>query len=72
MDLEIITVSEIRERQIPYDITYRWNLKKKQYKKTGIYKRDNKDLLYSLESYIEYLIITYNGKEPEKEQYIYT
>ena len=32
MDLEIITVSEIRERQIPYDITYRWNLKKNSIK----------------------------------------
>ena len=27
MDLEIIIVSEVRERQI-YDITYLWNLKK--------------------------------------------
>ena len=29
MDLEGIMLSEIRERQIPYDITYTWNLKKK-------------------------------------------
>ena len=29
MNLEIVTVSEIRERQIPYGITYRSNLKKK-------------------------------------------
>ena len=28
MDLEGITLSEIRERQILYDITYLWNLKK--------------------------------------------
>ena len=28
MDLEIITVSEVRERRIFYDITYMWNLKK--------------------------------------------
>ena len=27
MDLEIIIVSEVRERQISYDITYLWNLK---------------------------------------------
>ena len=27
MDIEIITLSEVRERQIPYDITYMWNLK---------------------------------------------
>ena len=26
MDLEIITLSEVRERQISYDITYMWNL----------------------------------------------
>ena len=25
MDLEMIILSEVRERQIPYDITYRWN-----------------------------------------------
>ena len=28
MDLEIIILSEDRERQISYDITYMWNLKK--------------------------------------------
>ena len=27
MDLETIILSEIRQRQIPYDITYMWNLK---------------------------------------------
>ena len=26
MDLEMIILSEVRERQIPYDITYRWTL----------------------------------------------
>ena len=26
MDLEIITLNEVRERQIPYEITYIWNL----------------------------------------------
>ena len=31
---------------------------------------NNKDLLYSNEKYIQYLIITYTGKESEKE-YIY-
>ena len=28
MDLEIIILSEDRKRQISYDITYMWNLKK--------------------------------------------
>ena len=27
MDLEIIIPSEVSQRQIPYDITYIWNLK---------------------------------------------
>ena len=27
MDLEIIILGEVRERQIPYVITYMWNLK---------------------------------------------
>ena len=26
MDLDIITVSEVRQRQISYDIAYMWNL----------------------------------------------
>ena len=30
-------------------------------------KQINKDLLYSTGTYIQYLVITYNGKEPEKE-----
>ena len=28
MNLEIVTLSEIRERQIPDDITYMWNIKR--------------------------------------------
>ena len=33
---------------------------------------NNKDLLYSTGDYIQYLLITYNGKESEKEYtYIY-
>ena len=28
MDLEIITLSEVSQRQMSYDITYMWNLKK--------------------------------------------
>ena len=27
-DLKIIRLNEVRERQISYDITYMWNLKK--------------------------------------------
>ena len=27
MDLEIIILSEVSQREIPYDITYMWNLK---------------------------------------------
>ena len=27
IDLKIITLSEVRQRQIPYDIFYMWNLK---------------------------------------------
>ena len=32
-----------------------------------IKKINNEDLLYSTGSYIQYLVITYNGKESEKE-----
>ena len=28
MDLEIIILNEVRQRQISYDITYMWNLKR--------------------------------------------
>ena len=31
------------------------------------YYRINKDLLYSTGNYIQYLVITYSGKESEKE-----
>ena len=27
MEIEILTLSEVRKRKIPYDITYMWNLK---------------------------------------------
>ena len=30
MDLDVVTLSEIRERQISYVITHMWNLKKKE------------------------------------------
>ena len=34
MNLEIIILSDIRERQILYDITYMWNLKRKKWLKS--------------------------------------
>ena len=38
-DLEIVTLNEVRQRQI-YDITYMWNLKKiKRYKSTYLKNR---------------------------------
>ena len=37
-DLEIIIVSEVRERQMSYDITYKWNLK--NYTNELIYKTE--------------------------------
>ena len=49
MDLEGITLSEIRQRKILYDITYMWNLKKynklvnktnKQKKQTNRYREE--------------------------------
>ena len=39
MDLEIIILSEVRERQISYDITYMWNL-----------KNDTHELIYKTET----------------------
>ena len=37
MDLKIIILSEVRERQISYDITYMWNL-----------KNDTNELIYKI------------------------
>ena len=34
--------------------------------KVDINNPDNKDLLHSTGNYIQYLVINYNGKEPEK------
>ena len=44
-----------------------WELRINRY--TLLYRKyiNNKDLLYSTEKYIQYLVITYNGKESEKE-----
>ena len=38
MNLEIITLSDISQRQIPYVIIYMWNLKKKNDTNELIYK----------------------------------
>ena len=42
MDLEIIILSEVRERKISHDIAYMWNLKNKWYLQMVflIYKRE--------------------------------
>ena len=40
---------------------------------TAVWKIDKNALLFSSENYIQHLVITYNGKESEKEYiYIYT
>ena len=45
MDLENTTLSEVRERQIPYDVTYMWNLKYDT--NEHIYKTETDSLIYS-------------------------
>ena len=47
-----------------------WKLGINRYTLLYIKQINNKNLLYSTGNYIQYLIITYNGKESEKE-YIY-
>ena len=39
-----------------------------RYKLLNIKQVTNKDLLYSAGNYTQYFVITYKGKEPEKEQ----
>ena len=109
MNLEMIILSEVRQKQVSYDIIYKWHLKKMiqmnlftKQKQTHRYRREkkqwlpkgkvgrginqkfwinqytllyitqinNKDLFYSTGNYIQYLLISYNGKEYEKV-YIY-
>ena len=41
MDLEIIILSEVSQREIPHEITYMWNLKKK--------KNDINEFIYKTE-----------------------
>ena len=38
---------------------------------TDVCKINNKDLLYTIGNYIQYLVITYNGKEMEDVIYTY-
>ena len=33
--------------------------------------KTNKDLLYNTGNYIQYLVITYNGEESEKESHVF-
>ena len=40
IDLDIISLSEVNQRQTPYDITYMWNLKKKSDTNESIYKAE--------------------------------
>ena len=42
-----------------------------KYKWTYRHKITNKDLLYSTGNHIQYLIITYNGKESKNNMHIY-
>ena len=44
MDLEIIILSEVRERKTSCDITYVWNLKKDTNKRIGITDTDSQTL----------------------------
>lgn len=39
LDLEILILNEVRKRQIPYDMTYMWNLNK-WYKQTYLQNRN--------------------------------
>ena len=68
-DIEITILSEVRQRQILYDITYMWNLKKKDTNEL-IYKmvrRSNQSILkeispgYSLEGLMLKLELHYFG-----------
>ena len=44
LDLEIIILREVRERQMSYDITYTWNLKKQNDTNELIYQTDSQRL----------------------------
>ena len=70
-----------RHRKQTYDYQRGWGVQGEINQKFGINiytllyikQVNNKDLLYSTGNYTQYLVITYNGKESEKEYtYIYT
>ena len=49
-----------------------WEFRINRYTLLYIKQINNKDLLYSTGNYTQYLVITCNGKETEKDTYIYT
>ena len=60
MQLEIITLSEVRKRQIPYDTTYVWNLKYLKYDKNEPICKTEKDSMD-----IENRLVVSKGEEVE-------
>ena len=60
MDLEISILSEVRQRQISYDLTYMWNLEKKKMKMNLL---QNKDRLTDL----EHKFVATRGKDKGEE-----
>ena len=65
-----------RHRKQTYGYQRGWGEKNQQfginiYTLLYIKQISNKDLLYSTGNYTQYLVITYNGKESEKEKNVY-
>ena len=54
MQLEIIILSKVIQRQISYNITYTWNLKKKRYK--GTYLQNRNRLIYFFFFFLVFLL----------------
>ena len=51
MDLEIVILTEVRERQISYDITYMWNLKKKKTIQNILFTKQKKTHWFQNQTY---------------------
>ena len=51
MNLEIIILSEVRKRQISYDIAYMWNLKKKKWYKWTYLQNKKKNKTQQKQAY---------------------